>query len=130
MYNPKSRKIITLIIFILVVLAIVNGEYLRPKYNDCKILNLVFGALPNFIGSYILCIIFFDFLNKKILKNFMSFKSLKFISVVFVFIFLTFEEYYPFFTGSKTFDVLDIFANGIGVVFASFTINSLLKKEI
>ena len=121
----KATKISTIIIILLVILGIINGEYLRPNFGNIYILNHILGSMPNFIGSYILYAVFFSFIlnkyiqtkNKKNIRLWMHFIG------VLIFSFMTFEEYSPFFTGSKTFDIVDIIANGFGVIFAFFTIN-------
>lgn len=118
-----------------VILGIINGEYLRPAYRNVIILKNILGSLPNFIGSYILFVIMFGFLNNKIFheKDIKEIRLLLYFFGVLIFAFLTIEEYYPFFTGSKTFDVFDIIANGIGVLFAflsfEFLFNCCLKKK-
>lgn len=124
----KATKISTIIIILFVILGILNGEYLRPNFGNIYILNHILGSMPNFIGSYILYVLFFSFIQNKYIqiKNKKNIRTLMYFIGVLIFSIMTFEEYFPFFFGSKTFDIVDIIANGFGVLFAFFTINSFI----
>jgi len=106
-------KIIKTDIFIYVILIIIYGInklYLRPKFGNTFILGKIVGSLPNFIGAFMFSLLpFGKFINKKYSIYF---------SALIVFLLLTSEEIFPFFTASKTFDYFDILASGIGVILA------------
>ena len=119
------NKISSILVISLVSLGIINGEYLRPTYGSKPIIMYILGSLPNFIASYVLFILIMSFLVK---KNLNYINLIMFSVGVFVFLFLTFEEYLPFFTGNKTFDIFDVFANGVGVLFAFISFKILLHQ--
>ncbi|PIE48932.1 MAG: hypothetical protein CSA39_05160 [Flavobacteriales bacterium] len=131
----KLNIINTIIIILLIILVIINGEYLRPQFRYSQFLNTIFGSLPNFVGSFIIFIMILStFIKKIVAKN--EIGNLKYLLIIFgflVFLFLTIEEYFPFFTGSKTFDIYDIIANIVGVSFAYIFFvlltNRCLKKS-
>lgn len=131
----KLNIINTFIIILLIILVIINGEYLRPKFRYSQFLNTIFGSLPNFVGSFVIFIMILStFIKKIVAKN--EIGNIKYLLIIFgflVFLFLTIEEYFPFFTGSKTFDIYDIIANIVGVLFAYiffvFLVNRCLKKS-
>ena len=131
----KLNIITTIIIILLIILGIINGEYLRSQYRYSQFLNTIFGSLPNFVGSFVIFIMILSTFIKKIVTN-NGVGNTKYLLIIFgflVFLFLTIEEYFPFFTGSETFDIYDIIANIVGVLFAYiffvFLINKCLKKS-
>lgn len=131
----KLNIITTIVVIFLIILVIINGEYLRPQFRDSQLLSPIFGSLPNFVGSFLIFIMILStFIKKIVAKN--GIGNIKYLLIIFgflVFLFLTIEEYFPFFTGSKTFDIYDIIANIVGVLFAYiffvFLINRCLKKS-
>lgn len=131
----RLNIITTIAVIILIILGIINGEYLRPLFRHSQLLNPFLGSFPNFVGSFILFTIIASSLTKKIVtKNRIG--NIKYLLILFGFLvlsFLTIEEYFPFFAGSKTFDTYDIIANCVGVLFAYiffvFSMNRCLKKN-
>lgn len=122
--NKISSTALTIIImFTFFLFFIINKEILRPKYGSLPVIGVVLGSLPNFLGAFIYSIVTVVFLTKK--KH--SFKRASIIAFL-IFIFLTIEEYYPFFTASRTFDYYDILASGIGCVSAVLYYNWEYKK--
>ena len=112
-----KNKIIIYSSLILLILGIINDEYFRPKFGSLKYLNIVFGSLPNFVGAFLFAL----FSNGIIPRKYREKKEkLIYLSALLVFIILTKEEFYPYFTATKTFDTFDIVASGLGVLFAIF----------
>ena len=132
----RLNMILNIVVCVLVILTIINGEYLRPQFRRFEFLNPILGSIPNFVGSFVLfTIVLGRFTNKIVTQN--GVQNIKYLLLLFgflIFLFLTIEEYYPFFTGSKTFDIYDIIANVTGVLFAfiffKFLINKCLKNKI
>ena len=119
-----DRRISVLILF-LVVIGIINGEYLRPHYGNLKYFNIIIGSLPNFVGAFVFSL----FLSSQISKLYIKKRRILIYLISFlVFILLTIEEYKPFFTASKTFDTFDIVASGLGVFCAIVVLELNLKK--
>lgn len=130
----RINVITTILIFLLIILIFINTVYLRPQFGSSKFLSIIVGSLPNFVGSFVLYILILSVYIKKIVVN-KEIDSIKYLLIMYgvlVFVFLTIEEYFPFFTGNKTFDVYDIIANIIGVltayVFFVFKTKKCLKK--
>ena len=115
-----------IIILILVVIGIINGEYLRPRYGNLKHFNIIIGSLPNFVGAFVFSLFFSVQISQLYLKKR---RLLIYLTSILVFISLTIEEYHPFFTASKTFDVFDIVASGLGV-FCAIVVLELSRKKI
>ena len=116
--NEKQFKVwYTVIGLICGILFILNKEIFRPKYGQLEYLSVILGSLPNFLGGFIFSIALIPQLLKRKVKNK---RLLGYLYVGFVFSFLAIEEYYPYFTASKTTDVFDIIASGIASVFAIF----------
>jgi hypothetical protein len=119
------NKIITSFSIFLMCFGIFVGEYLRPKY----IHSLFLGSIPNFIGGYVLfsLIISLLFKSKKQTNKINNRNRIYlFFFGIIIFVFLTLEEYFPFFTASKTFDFFDIVASAIGVLFAFISLEILI----
>lgn len=132
----KLNTIITVVVILFIILTIINGEYLRPQFKHLQLLQPILGSLPNFVGSFVIFIIVLSAFIKKIVAK-KGIQNIKYLLLFFgflIFSFLTIEEYYPFFTGSKTFDIYDIIANLTGVLFAfiffKFLISKCLKNSI
>ncbi len=106
------KTLLTVITVFLITVVILSGTYLRPLYPA----NIILGSLPNFVGAFVLYTLCFPLFKGKVLNH----RNLLILLAVFVFSFLTIEEFYPFFTATKTFDWYDILANGIGVVLGYF----------
>ncbi len=108
----KIETLLTVITVFLITLVILSGTYLRPLFPT----NILLGSLPNFVGAFVLYTLCFPLFKGRVLNH----RNRLILSAVFVFSFLTIEEFYPFFTATKTFDWYDILANGIGVVLGYF----------
>lgn len=120
----KISKLLTTFNITLIILGIFSVEYLRPKFPN----SILLGSLPNFIGAFVLYNTFLFFFEKSIIEKKTRNIRFRLISLgVFIFVFFTFEEFHPFFTASKTLDLYDILASGIGVVFAYLTFEQVMK---
>lgn len=111
----KENKILIFSTILILLLAILNKEYLRPNFRHIKYLHILIGSFSNFAGAFL----FVNFFNGLIPKIYWK-KELIYFTTSLTFILLTMEEFYPFLAGSKTFDVYDIIASGMGVVFAFY----------
>ena len=99
------------------LLRIINKEYFRPKLGGLRYIKVLIGCLPNFIGAFVFVFMFYGFIPRKYREKR---EKLIYLCATFVFILLIKEEFYPFFTATKTFDTFDILASGLGVLFALF----------
>ena len=117
------NKKLTFSSVLLVILGIIAVEYLRPKYEY----SIFLGSLPNFVGAFVLYNLVVVWFFNENLKNR---KFWLFFLGGFLLLFFTIEEYYPFFTASKTFDFFDIIASAFGVLSAylSFELFVHMKK--
>lgn len=117
---------ISILILILVILGIINGEYLRPQYGKLQYFDVLIGSLPNFVGAFVFSLL----LSSQISKLYVQKRKLiiYFISFL-VFIILTIEEFHPFLTATKTFDIFDIIASAIGALCSVIVLELSIKKN-
>ena len=121
------NKVVTFITISLVFLGIFSVEYLRPKFPQ----SLFLGSFPNFIGAFILySVITSLFFEKRInVKNQNNIYFYLKILGFFIFLFFALEEFFPFFTASKTLDFYDILASALGVYLAYLIVRQILKLK-
>jgi hypothetical protein len=96
---------------VLIIFFFINKRYLRPNYSDVIFFSPVLGSLPNLIGAFMFSLIP---MSKTLKLNLYKGRRIILICSVSVFAILTYEEYNPYLTASKTFDYNDIIASGIG----------------
>lgn len=109
----------------LIILFFINKRYLRPNFSDIGFLSPILGSLPNLIGAFIFSLLP---VSKTLKLNLHKGRRIILLSSVSVFAILTYEEFFPYFTASKTFDYIDIIASGIGSALAVFYYYFLSNK--
>jgi len=128
----KNRKYlaINLILFAILYFSVsFNKEYIRPVYGHSPIIGIITGSFSNFMAAYIISL----FSVAAILAKKIEIKKAKLIFYVIsilVFIILTIEELKPFVSASKTYDIYDILASGLGSFLAILTFEVFIKKII
>ena len=106
-----------------------NKEFIRPIYGHSPIIGIITGSFSNFMAAYIISL----FSVAAILAKKIEIKKAKLIFYVIsilVFIILTIEELKPFVSASKTYDIYDILASGLGSFLAILTFEVFIKKII
>lgn len=122
----KVSRIHLTINLILIILFYINKRYLRPNYSDIIFVSTIIDCLPNLIGAFIFSLLP---MSKALKHNLNKGRLVILICSVSVFAILTFEEYNPYLTASKTFDINDIIATGIGS-FLAFIYYYYFSKKI
>ena len=128
----KNKRYIAINIILLAILffsVTFNKEFIRPVYGHSPIIGILSGSFANFMAAYIVSL----FPIAPILaRNIDVKKSRVFIYSIslFVFLVLTFEELKPFVNASKTYDIYDIIASGLGSITAIITFEIFLRKII
>ena len=128
----KNRKYlaVNLILFAILYLSVTfNKEFIRPIYGHSPIIGIITGSFSNFMVAYIISL----FSVAAILAKNIEIKKAKLIFYVIsilVFIILTIEELKPFVSASKTYDIYDILASGLGSFVAILTYEVFIKKNI
>ncbi len=128
----KNRKYlaINLILFAILYFSVsFNKEFIRPIYGHSPIIGIITGSFSNFMAAYIISL----FSVAAILAKNIEIKKAKLIFYVIsilVFIILTIEELKPFVSASKTYDIYDILASGLGSFLAILTFEVFIKKII
>jgi VanZ family protein len=128
----KNRKYlaINLILFAILYFSVsFNKEFIRPIYGHSPIIGIITGSFSNFMAAYIISL----FSVAMILAKKIEIKKAKLIFYVIsilVFIILTIEELKPFVSASKTYDIYDILASGLGSFLAILTFEVFIKKII
>ncbi len=114
----------------LVFLFFINKRYLRPNYSNITFFSPILGSLPNLIGAFMFSLLP---MNKALKLNLHKGRRFIVTSSVFVLAILTYEEFFPYFTASKTFDYIDILASGLGsslaIVYYYFLSNEIHKVD-
>jgi UDP:flavonoid glycosyltransferase YjiC (YdhE family) len=110
---------------VLIILFFMNKRYLRANFSDIIFLSTVLGSLPNLIGAFMFSLLP---IRKTLKLNLNKGRGIILIFSVSVFALLTYEEYNPYLTASKTFDYNDIIASGIGSSLAIIYYYYLSKK--
>jgi hypothetical protein len=116
---------------VLIIFFLINKRYLRPNYSDIILLSTILGSLPNLIGAFMFSLLpMSKTLKLKLHKG----RRIICISSISVFAILTFEEFFPYFTATKTFDYFDIIASGIGsslaLIYYYFLSNKIDKGDL
>ena len=119
----KNRKYlaINLILFAILFLSVTfNKEFIRPIYGHSPIIGIVTGSFSNFMAAYIISL--FP-IAPILIKNIEIKKARLIIYSVSItsFAILAIEEVCPMWGASTQYDLFDIFASGIGSVFAILT---------
>ena len=128
----KNRKYLAanLILFAILYLSVTfNKEFIRPIYGHSPIIGIITGSFSNFMAAYIISL----FSVAAILAKNIEIKKARLIFYVIsilVFIILTIEELKPFVSASKTYDIYDILASGLGSFVAILTFELFIKKII
>ena len=124
----KRYVAVNLILFVILYLSVAfNKEFMRPVYGHSPILGIITGSFSNFMAAYIMSLLpIAPMLAKsvEIKKARLIFYSIS----IFVFIILTIEELKPFVSASKTYDIYDIIASGLGSIVAIITFEIIIKK--
>jgi hypothetical protein len=127
----RASRIHLKITLVLIILFLINKKYLRPNYSDIILLSTVLGSLPNLIGAFMFSLLpMSKTLKLKLHKG----RRIICISSISVFAILTYEEFFPYFTATKTFDYFDIIASGIGsslaLIYYYFLSNKVDKGDL
>ena len=126
----KRYIAINIILFGVLYLSVTfNKEFIRPVYGHFPIIGIITGSFPNFMAAYIISL----FPIAPILARNIGIKKARLIIYfvsIFVFIILTLEELNPFVDASKTYDIYDILASGLGSFVAILTFEVFIKKVI
>ena len=127
----KIRYIaINVVLFaILYLLITFNKEFIRPVYGNTPVLGIITGSFSNFLAAFIISL----FSIAPILSRKIQIKKSRYIfysTAILVFIILTIEEIKPFVDASKTYDIYDIIASGLGTITVIFTFELFIKKYI
>jgi VanZ family protein len=128
----KNRKYlaINLILFAILYFSVsFNKEYIRPVYGHSPVIGIITGSFSNFMAAYIVSLFSVAaILAKKV--EIKKAKSIFYVVSILVFIVLTIEELKPFVSASKTCDIYDILASGLGSFLAILTFEVFIKKII
>jgi len=128
----KNRKYlaINLILFAILYFSVsFNKEFIRPIYGHSPIIGIITGSFSNFMAAYIISLFPVAYiLAKKI--EIKKAKIIFYVISILVFIILTIEELKPFVSASKTYDIYDILASGLGSLVAIITFEVFIKKTI
>jgi hypothetical protein len=129
-FRNKRYIAINLILFAILYLTVTfNKEFIRPIYGQSPIIGILTGSFSNFMAAYIISL----FPIAPILaKNIEIKKAILIIysTSILVFVVLTIEELKPFVSASKTYDIYDIIASGLGSLIAILTFEIFFKKII
>lgn len=107
----KVSRIHMTLNLILIIIFYINKRYLRPNYSDIVFVSTILGCLPNLIGAFLFSLLP---MIKTLKLNLNKGRGIILICSFSVFAILTYEEYNPYLTATKTFDYNDIVASGIG----------------
>ncbi len=125
----KRYVAINLILFAILYLSVTfNKEFIRPVYGHTPIIGILTGSFSNFTAAYIISL----FPIAPILAKNIEIKKARLIFYlisIFAFFILTIEEIKPFVSASKTYDIYDIIASGLGSFIAILTFEIFIKKQ-
>lgn len=129
-FKNKRYLAINLILFAILYLSVTfNKEFIRPVYGHSPIIGIITGSFSNFMAAYIISLFPFA----PILAKNIEIKKSRFIiyvTSIIVFLILTIEELKPFVDASKTYDIYDIMASGLGSLTAILTFEIFVRKII
>ncbi len=129
-FQNKKYIITNILLFALLYLSVIfNKEYIRPNYNNTEIIGIITGSFSNFMAAYIISLFSVSPLLASKIKTKKARIIFYTISVI-VFILLMIEELKPFVDASKTYDIYDILASGLGSLFAILTFEVFFNKII
>lgn len=125
----KRYVAVNLILFAILYLSVsFNKEFIRPVYGSLPFFGIITGSFSNFMAAYIISLFpLAPLLAKKIEPK--KAKLVIYITSILVFLILTIEELKPFVSASRTYDIYDILANGVGSIMAIFTFEVLIKNR-
>ena len=103
-----------------------NKDFFRPRFNHIPFVRILTGSFPNFIAAYLISL---SFVNAILIRKPKIGHLFVYISSLMVFIILTVEELKPIWGASTYFDLFDIYASGIGSVFAILTYEFIVLKR-
>jgi len=124
--NKKYIGINLILIAILYLSVTFNKEFIRPVYGHSPIIGILTGSFSNFMAAYIVSL----FPIAPILARNIEIKKARliiYVTSIIVFIILTIEELKPFVNASKTYDIYDIIASGLGSILAVLTFELIIK---
>jgi len=133
-FKNKRYIAINLILFAILYLSVTfNKEFIRPIYGHSPIIGIITGSFSNFMVAYIMSLFpIAPILAKKI--DIQKARLIFYAISIIVFLILTIEELKPFVDASKTYDIYDIIASGLGSITAILTfeifIRRIIKKKI
>ena len=113
----KKRLIISnlfLILFLFLTVSF-NKDYLRPEFADNHFLKAITDCLPNFAAAFFISL---AIINGIITKNLKFDRLIVYFVSILIFLILSFEEFVPLWGASEVFDRADVYASGIGSLFA------------
>jgi len=129
-YKNKRYIAINLILFAVLYLTVTfNKEFIRPIYGNTPIIGIITGSFSNFMAAYIISL----FPVAPLLSRNIEIKKARliiYVTSILVFLILTIEELKPFVSASKTYDIYDILASGLGSLIAILTFEVFIKKII
>lgn len=99
----------------LIALFLINKHYLRPVVGDVAFFSVLLGCLPNLIGAFIFSLLP---IGKSLDMDLRKGRMVILFCCITVFLFLTYEEFHPYYTASKIFDYADIMASAAGAAAA------------
>lgn len=126
----KNRKYIAiniLLFAILYLLVTFNKEFIRPVYGQSPVIGIITGSFSNFLAAYIISLFpIAPILSKK--PDIKKGRFVVYLTAAIVFFVLTIEEIKPFVSASKTYDIYDIIASGLGSLTAVLTFELFFRK--
>ena len=128
-FKNKIYIAINLILFAVLYLSVTfNKEFIRPVYGHSPIIGILTGSFSNFMAAYIVSI---SFIAPILARNIEIKKArlIIYVTSILVFIILTIEELKPFVSASKTYDIYDIIASGLGSILAVLTFELINIKR-
>ena len=127
----RASRIHLKINLVLILLCFINNMYRRPNYGNVFILSTILGSLPNLIGAFMFSLLP---MSKALKLKLHIGRRIICISSISVFAILTYEEFFPYFTATKTFDYFDILASGIAtslaMIYFYFLSNMIAKGDL
>ena len=124
--NKKYIGINLVLIAILYLSVTFNKEFIRPVYGHSPIIGILTGSFSNFMAAYIVSLFpIAPILAKRI--DIRKSRLIIYLTSIIVFFILTIEELKPFVNASKTYDIYDIIASGLGSILAVLTFELIIK---
>jgi len=128
----KNRKSIALnlILFAVLYLAITfNKEFIRPVCGHRPILGIITSSFSNIMAAYVISLFpLTHILTKHIVRQ--TARMVIYLAATTVFILPTIEEYESFVSVSKTYDIYDIMASGLGALAAVGTYELFFARRL